>query len=70
MAHLCHATSCEKQVPPLLHFCAFHWQFVPAKLAHNLVTNYRTGQEIRKDPSPEYIEAHLACVAAIDEALI
>lgn len=46
--------------------CKNHWYMVPANLRGRIWLHYRLGQEISKDPSPEYLEVTrdaINCVA-------
>jgi hypothetical protein len=63
--HHCHARGCEKEVPPKLLMCLPHWRMVPRDLQRAVWATYVPGQEVRKDPTPEYIQAHLAAVEAV-----
>ncbi len=61
MAHLCHAEGCQKAVPPKMFMCKPHWFSLPKRLRDAIWATYRPGQEVTKDPSPEYLEvAHEA----------
>lgn len=55
--HTCHWPGCQKQVPPKLWGCSFHWFRLPRNLRLLIWATYRPGQEITKTPSLEYIEA-------------
>lgn len=55
--HFCHWPGCEKEVPPRLWGCREHWRSLPLNLRMLILRAYRPGQEVTKDPSPEYIEA-------------
>ncbi len=57
MKHLCHWPGCEIEVPPKLWGCSKHWFSLPVGLRRAIWATYRPGQEITKDPSPEYIAA-------------
>ncbi len=57
MKHYCHWPRCEKEVPPRLWGCREHWRSLPLNLRMFILRAYRPGQEVTKDPSPEYIEA-------------
>lgn len=57
MTHLCHWPGCDKEVPPKLWGCAPHWFSLPKPLRDRIWATYRRGQEVRRDPSPEYIAA-------------
>lgn len=58
--HTCHAYGCNISVEPRLFMCSRHWFMVPARLRREIRRTYRLGQEITKDPSPEYLVAALA----------
>ena len=53
--HHCHWPGCEVNVPPRLWGCKFHWFLLPKELRSKIWRAYRSGQEITKTPSPEYI---------------
>lgn len=55
--HTCHARGCELGVPPRYLMCGMHWRRVPHALQLRVWATYRAGQEVTKDPSPEYLEA-------------
>ncbi len=55
MKHTCHWPSCTKEVPPALWGCKPHWFALPKPLRDRIWATYVPGQEIRKDPSPEYV---------------
>lgn len=57
MSHLCHAIGCYAPIPPKLLMCMHHWRLVPRDLQDAVWEYYRPGQEITKDPSPEYLLA-------------
>ena len=57
MRHTCHWPGCEVEVPPALWGCRPHWYSLPRHLRALIWKTYRRGQEVRKDPSPEYVEA-------------
>jgi len=64
-AHTCHAEGCTKTVPPRMLMCLPHWRMVPRELQRQVWDTYVPGQEVRKDPTREYLEAHRAAVAAV-----
>jgi cobalamin biosynthesis protein CobD/CbiB len=66
--HRCHALGCQKPVPARMFMCLAHWRLVPAALKAEVWRTYRRGQEIRKDPSAEYLEAAAAAIAAVRES--
>lgn len=55
--HTCHWPGCEVEVPPSMWGCKEHWMRLPKFLRGQIWRTYRIGQEVRRDPSPEYIEA-------------
>ena len=63
--HLCHAMGCEVAVPPRLLMCRRHWQMVPRNLQAAVYDAYVPGQELRKDPTAEYLEAAMAAIEAV-----
>lgn len=65
MRHVCHAEGCEVAVPPRMLMCLTHWRMVPRELQRRVWATYVEGQEIRKDPTPEYMEAQRAAVEAV-----
>ena len=44
-------------VPPIWLLCRHHWFQVPRRLRDAVWEAYRPGQEITKDPSPEWLKA-------------
>jgi hypothetical protein len=56
VSHRCHWPGCETPVPPALWGCRPHWFALPKELRDKLWRVYVPGQEIRKDPSAEYLE--------------
>ena len=65
MSHLCHWPGCKREVPPELYACKLHWFALPKYIRDAIWEWYVPGQEIRKDPTEEYIE-----VARIAEAWV
>ncbi len=57
MSHKCHAYKCTKEVPPKMFMCLKHWKLVPAQMQRDIWRHYKPGQEIRKDPTSEYLKA-------------
>lgn len=53
--HKCHWPGCNNLVPPAMWGCRDHWFKLPKTLRDEVWTAYVSGQEITKDPSPEYI---------------
>jgi hypothetical protein len=65
MNHLCHAVDCEIPVPPRMLMCRTHWGALPAPAKRIIWHYYRPGQEVRKDPSREYMLAHRIAVLLV-----
>jgi hypothetical protein len=61
--HLCHATGCTVPVPPKMFLCKSHWFALPKAMRDDIWATYVPGQEQRKDPTSEYIDAAQRCVA-------
>lgn len=55
MSHICHWPNCIKEVPPAMWGCKEHWFKLQKYLRDKIWNSYIHGQEIRKDPSPEYV---------------
>lgn len=66
MQHYCHVKGCQKRVAPKFLMCAPHWRLVPQGLQRAVWRLYRPGQEITKDPTPEYLEAARAACAYVE----
>lgn len=54
--HECHWPGCDKQVPPAMWGCKAHWFKLPKHLRDKIWDAYVPGQEIRMDPSDEYLD--------------
>jgi len=54
--HTCHWPGCEKQVPPAMWGCKFHWFKLPHALRNRIWAAYRPGQEQDGNPSEAYME--------------
>jgi len=65
VSHLCHAEACTAVVSPKRLMCPRHWRMVPRHLQSAVWANYRPGQEIDKNPSSDYLTAHLRAVNAV-----
>lgn len=65
MPHLCHAQGCRKSVHPRMLMCPKHWYMVPKPLRDAVWAAYVPGQERRKDPTNEYLEAAQTAIAAV-----
>lgn len=57
MAHKCHWPGCGEEVHPRLWGCKRHWYTLPPEIRRRILLTYKPGQEVNKDPSPEYMEA-------------
>jgi hypothetical protein len=55
--HTCHAAGCSTPVPPKMFMCRRHWFMLPKVMRDAVWATYVPGQEVRKDPSREYIDA-------------
>lgn len=60
--HTCHARNCTTGVPPKMLMCRPHWFMVPRAMQARIWATYRPGQEVTKDPSPEYLDAAMEAV--------
>ena len=56
MNHTCHAIRCTTEVPPKMFMCLKHWRMVPKSMQDEVWANYRRGQEVRKDPTENYLD--------------
>lgn len=65
MSHTCHARGCTVEVPPEMLMCIDHWRKVPRNLQLAVWKTYRRGQEVDKSPSPAYLAAAQAAIAAV-----
>ena len=63
--HTCHAEGCNAPVPPRMLMCLRHWRLVPRDLQRRVWAEYVPGQEIRKDPTDEYMKVQRAAVRAV-----
>lgn len=64
IVHLCHAHGCREAINPRLLMCLRHWKMVPPELQKAVWKHYRAGQEIDKQPSPDYLLAQRSAVWA------
>jgi len=62
MTHTCHATGCNKAVPPKHLMCGPHWRMVPQAQKNEIWRYYRPGQEVDKKPSPDYLHVMKATI--------
>jgi hypothetical protein len=67
MKHTCHALRCETSVPPKMFMCLKHWRMVPRLLQSEVWATYVPGQEVRKDPTDEYLEVTKRARRAVAE---
>lgn len=67
LKHECHATGCVIEVPPRMLMCLRHWRMVPSIIQRQIWATYQSGQEIRKDPTAEYLDAQHAAVRAVEQ---
>lgn len=65
MAHCCHATGCEREVPPEMLMCRHHWFMVPTPIRKAVWSTYRQGQCDDWDVSRAYCAAAKAAVVAV-----
>lgn len=63
--HHCHALRCDTPVPENALMCEPHWLMVPEDLRAAVLALYVPGQEVRKDPTKEYVHAAWAAVEAV-----
>ncbi len=68
MKHLCHAIGCKVSVPPKMLMCLKHWKLVPREAQNDIWKTYVPGQEIRKDPTTEYLKAQQRAMAFVLKA--
>lgn len=67
MAHHCHATDCEKRVPPEMFMCRTHWFRLPKDLRDRIWATYRVGQCDDMNPSKEYLLVAIDAVRYLAE---
>jgi len=60
--HTCHATGCDKRVPPKMFACRYHWFLLPLFMRNTIMLTYRDGQCDDWMPSRKYCEAAKAAV--------
>ena len=65
MAHTCHATGCDREVPVAMWGCRRHWGMVPKVIRDRVWRNYRRGQEDDWRPSRDYLIAARDAVVAV-----
>lgn len=54
--HTCHWPGCEKQVPPAMWGCRFHWYILPQHLRNKIWGAFRPGQEEDLNVSKRYLK--------------
>lgn len=64
--HTCHAQNCTVPVPPKMFMCKRHWFMLPKATRDAVWAVYVPGQEIRKDPTPEYLTVTGNAIAWLD----
>lgn len=62
MRHTCHAEGCDLVVPPKMFMCRRHWFTLPKRMRDAVWDVYVPGQEIRKDPTDEYLAITGDCI--------
>jgi hypothetical protein len=66
-SHRCHWIGCSMEILPRFFCCRAHWHALPKPIRREIWHHYRAGQEVRKNPSPEYIAAARAALNWIAE---
>jgi hypothetical protein len=64
--HTCHARDCDVAVPPKMLMCKKHWYMLPKAKRDAIWREYTPGQEVRKNPTPEYLKVMRECIDFID----
>lgn len=67
LPHVCHWPGCGKLVPPSMWGCKPHWFRLPKRIRYDIWNAYVRGQEVRRDPSRDYIVAARAAQIWIAE---
>lgn len=65
--HRCHATGCDRAVPPRMFMCKPHWFRLPKGLRDEIWRHYRPGQERMRNPSRAYLKAARRAVEWLEE---
>jgi hypothetical protein len=65
--HTCHWPDCNRQVPPAMWGCKFHWSKLPKRLRDRIWATYEVGQEVNRTPSQDYLDVALEVQAWIRE---
>ena len=67
MSHTCHWPGCNIEIAPKYWGCEKHWFTLPHEIRNRIWAAYRSGQEIDKNPSREYLEVALEAQRWIHE---
>lgn len=68
MIHTCHANGCTSRVPPKMFMCRDHWMRLPKRMRDAVWENYVPGQEVRKDPTVEYLRVTREAITWLSKA--
>ena len=63
--HTCHAPGCDRNIAPKYLMCPEHWGQVPKAIQADVWKHYRSGQEVDKQPSAEWMAAANAAIASL-----
>lgn len=63
--HTCHASGCEREVPPAMFMCRAHWYSLRAPMRAAIWREYRPGQEVDKRPSYRYLAVQQRAVGEV-----
>lgn len=63
--HKCHWPGCGASVAPALWGCKTHWMMLPKEIRDRIWKTYKPGQEVKKNPTWEYLKAAGAAEAWI-----
>jgi hypothetical protein len=55
--HYCHWPGCAEEVKPAFWGCRKHWYTLPVELRTKIWKAYKPGQEVKMNPSEEYLDA-------------
>ena len=65
--HTCHATGCDRAVPPKMFMCRPHWYRLTKAHRDAIWATYVPGQESRKDPTAAYLAAAQDAIRYLEE---
>lgn len=65
--HTCHAMGCKVKVPPAMFMCKPHWFALPKQTRNAVWDVYIPGQEIRMDPTEEYMDVTFEAIKWLAE---